>query len=342
MTSFEASPKRRAVVVHRDKSGLHVQCDLLPTPELEASSLRVRPDFVGICGSDLEQIFGSIDASFDVQFPHILGHEWSGTVVESGATTSRFRAGTQVIGHGALSGNMWFGVSSDGAMADAFVVPEAMCFAVPESVTPLRAALVEPLACCLQALRVAGGADAGHAAVVFGCGAIGLSMVGLLHSLGTTVVAVDLSESRLAIAAQLGADSCVTSGDQTAQRVRALLNRGADLVVEGSGSPRAQADALDVTGQDARVLFMGLAHEPAALTSLYQIQNRNLRLLSSTGAPPHIWPSTLQLLDRTGLDLTPLVSDVFSFADCQQALAAARDSTHHAKVMLSPDGGTSR
>ncbi|MEO3854557.1 zinc-binding dehydrogenase [Acrocarpospora sp. B8E8] len=340
MTISDTSARRRAVVVHRRDGGLTVSCDLLPVPPIEGAALRVRPEYVGICGSDLEQIFGEMDPSFEVTFPHVLGHEWSGVVVAAGPAAARFRPGDRVIGHGALGGNIWFGVSTDGAMADTFLVPEAMCFAVPPTVSSLRAALVEPLACCLQALRTAGGVDAGHTVAIFGCGAIGLSMVGLARSLGARVVAVDRSPHRLGIAARLGADHCVEAGDDTAATVLDTLGgRGADLVVEASGAPAAQVAALEVTAQDARVLFMGLAHRRSDQVSLHQIQNRNLRLLSSTGAPPHIWEPTLRLLDRTGLNLEPLVSDVFAFEDCAAALEAARDATAHAKVMLSPDGG---
>lgn len=339
MTDMDSAIRtRRAVVVHRDGSGVHVRCDVLSAPLLRTGEIRVRPDFVGVCGSDLEQIFGSMDASFDVQFPHVLGHEWSGVITETGGGTNRFRVGDRVVGHGVLGGNTWFGVSTDGAMADSFAVPESMCFTVPDGVSPLRAALVEPLACSLQALRVAGGADGGQVAVVFGCGAIGLAMVGLLHSVRATVVAVDPSAQRLAVASDLGADHCVVPDERTAEAVRALVG-GADLVAECSGAPSAQADAIDVTAPEARVLFMGLAHGRADRVSLYQVQNRNLRLCSSTGAPPSIWQPTLRLLERTGLDLTPAVSDVFAFTACEEALTAARDSSRHAKVMLSPNGG---
>jgi L-iditol 2-dehydrogenase len=337
-----AKSHRRAVVVHQNSDGVSVSCDIVPEPELPDAALRIHPAYIGVCGSDLEQLYGSVDPGFKVTFPHILGHEWSGVVIEAGSQTSRFRAGDRVIGHGSLGGNVWFGVSTDGAMADSFCVPEDMCFPVPPDVSLMRAALVEPLACCLHAMRVAGGTDAGQNLVVFGCGAIGLSMVALAGRLGATVVAVDRSAQRLQLAAELGADHCVNSsdGEDAATEVRHLLGgRGADLSVEASGAASAQAAAIDVTDHNARVLFMGLGHERADHVSLHQIQNRNLRLLSSTGAPPEIWEPTLRILRRTGLDLTPVVSDVFDFWDCRAALDAARDAANHAKVMLSPDGG---
>jgi len=84
---------RHAVVVHRTSDGINVSCDTLPQPVLPDTSLKIRPAYIGICGSDLEQIYGSVDASFHVTFPHVLGHEWSGVVVEAGLLTARFRPG---------------------------------------------------------------------------------------------------------------------------------------------------------------------------------------------------------------------------------------------------------
>jgi threonine dehydrogenase-like Zn-dependent dehydrogenase len=199
---------------------------------------------------------------------------------------------------------------------------------------------VEPLACCLHALRVAGGTDGGQRVVVFGCGAIGLSMVALARSVGATVVAVDRSPQRLHLAATLGADHGVEFTDQdtaAASVVSALDGAGADLSVEATGAPSAQSAAIEVTAPDARVLFMGLGHRRADRVSLHAIANRHLRLMASVGAPPDIWQPALRLLQRTGIDLSPMVSDVFGLSDGEGALEAARDAAHHAKVVLSPD-----
>jgi threonine dehydrogenase-like Zn-dependent dehydrogenase len=126
-------------------------------------------------------------------------------------------------------------------------------------------------------------------------------------------------------------------------RVRTELGvAGADLVVEASGAAAAQSAALEVTAPGARVLLMGLAHEVAAQAPLRLVQARLLTVITSVGAPSEVWEPALRLMERTGLDLTAAVSDVFSFADCRAALDAAAHPATSGKVMLHPVGEADR
>jgi L-iditol 2-dehydrogenase len=338
--SDRAAEQVSAVVAHRDADGLvtvHYEHKSAPTPG--PGDLIVRPEFVGVCGTDLELLGGHLDGDFPISYPLTLGHEWSGTVLTVGPEVTGFSAGDLVIGHGVLGGNHWFGVTDDGAMAERFRVSARQCFRVPDGVSAQRAAMVEPLACVLAGLQSVGGADGSQLAVVFGCGTLGLAMVGLLHSTGAAVVAIDPSSQRREIAERVGADLTLapaTGSDLSEQMATVFGVAGADLVIEASGAPAAQAAALEVTGIGARVLYMGLSHGTAAQAALRLVQARQLRLSASTGAPPEVWQPALRLMGRTGLDLTPAVSTVYPFADCDQALAAAATPSSSGKIMLRP------
>lgn len=329
-----------SVIVDRPGGGdVTVTYQERPAPASAPGHLVVEPQFVGVCGSDLELVAGHSDEDFPVVYPHILGHEWSGIVREIGADVTGFSPGELVVGHGSLGANRWFGVTHDGAMADRFAVPAAMCFAVPDGISAQRAAMVEPLACVLQGLHRVGGADASQTAVVLGCGTLGLAMIGLLASTGATVVAVDPSAQRRRIAEKVGATRTYDAGpgDRLLQQIRNHLDvDGADLVIEASGAAAAQAAALEVTAMSARVLLMGLASTVAERAPLRLIQARLLTVVASVGAPAGIWEPALRLMARTGLDLTPAVSDIFRFADCASALAAAAHPETTGKVMLRP------
>ena len=112
----------------------------------------MRLAFVGICGTDAEILHGRMPATFEINYPHSLGHEWSGVVEAVGANVVGFEPGDRVLGHGHLGGNDWFGVTHDGAAAEVFTVPAALCFQVPQNASLLTAAVIEPFACVLQAL----------------------------------------------------------------------------------------------------------------------------------------------------------------------------------------------
>ncbi|MGI8418739.1 MAG: zinc-dependent alcohol dehydrogenase [Nakamurella sp.] len=340
MTATLATEQVSAVIVDRPGGGpVTVSWERRPAPVAGPDQLIIAPAYVGICGSDLELVAGHSDDDFPIEYPHILGHEWSGTVVGAGSAVAHFEVGQLVVGHGSLGFNRWFGVTTDGAMADRFAVPADMCLAVPAGVSTQRAAMVEPLACVVGGLESVGGANASHTAVVFGCGTLGLAMTATLASTGAVVVAIDPSVRRREIADRLGASHTLPAGDGSTllARIRQLTGvDGADLVVECSGAVAAQAAALEVTAVGARVLLMGLASGNAANAGLRLIQARRLTVTTSVGAPPGAWAPTLRLLDRTGLDLTPAVSDVFGFDRCRDALEAAKHPATTGKVMLTP------
>lgn len=182
-----------AVIVHNDDRGLGVEYRPVPRPTPQPGTILVRPAVVGVCGSDLELLSGALDQQFKIRYPHILGHEWAGTVEQGG---TRFQPGDRVIGLGDLGGNQWFGVTTDGAMADVFAVPESLCLPVPANVGDRTAALIEPFACMLNAVQLIGGVDASHTVAVFGCGALGMSAVALARQAGAAVVALDPSPLR--------------------------------------------------------------------------------------------------------------------------------------------------
>ncbi|MBU6279395.1 MAG: zinc-binding dehydrogenase [Actinomycetales bacterium] len=319
-----------------DGPGGEVRCEQMHVGHPEPGWVRVAPSYVGICGSDLDQLAGNVDPNFPVHYPYVLGHEWSG-VVESVGEGVQLRPGDLVAGYAYRPG--W---RNHGAMADLFLANAQMCFAIPEGITARRAALLEPLACVLQGLRSIGGSDGGDQVVVLGCGALGLAMVGLAATTGARVAAVDRSQVRLDLAQRMGASTVLNSQHCGENLSAALLDliggRGADLVVECSGAPALQASSVAIAANSGRVLFLGLAHAAAAQVPLFQIQRRGLRLQASTAAEQSAWQAAIRLLDATDLDLTPIISDVFSFQDCAAAVAAAYDPAAHAKVMLQPAG----
>lgn len=338
----------QAIIVRRSDAQPTFAAEDWPEPVVGTGELLVEPEFVGICGSDLELLSGHFDDKMPVDYPVVLGHEWVGRVIETGSAVDAFVAGDRVIGHGVLGPQRWFGLTgAHGAAADRFVVPAAVCFRVPSQVSAQRAAMIEPTACALQGLRHSGGIDAGHTAVVFGCGTLGLAMIGVIAASGAAVVAIDPSGHRREIALDVGATAAIAPADGDALRefIREETGvDGVDFIVEASGNARAQASTFALTAQGARILFMGLSHDAAQDVPLRFIHERDLRIFSSNGAPPEIWKPALRFVQRSGLDLTPGVSHVFSFAEVARAITTARTPGAAGKVMLRPgrsgDAGT--
>lgn len=328
-----------AVVVTKTDGVINATYQRIDRATPGPTDLVIEPAFTGICGSDMEQLHGRMPETFQINFPHTLGHEWSGHVKAVGADVEGFTVGDQVLGHGHLGGNDWFGVTHDGAMADEFVVPARMCFHVPEGVSLKTAAVIEPFACVLQALTKIGGVNASHRVHVHGLGAIGLSTVLQAVNAGAEVVAYDPSDLRRELALKLGATAALdpTAHDDLAAATEAETGRGlADIVVEASGVAVAQATAIAGAGDNGRVLLMGVSIPRPVPALLGLVQQRNLLITSSTGAPVEIWPSAIAYVARAGIDLEPFVSSVYRFADAETAIAAAQEPGREIKVVMTP------
>ena len=218
-------------------------------PQAGDGEFLIRVKACGICGSD---VHGSDGSTGRRRTPIIMGHEASGVIVETGRGVDRWKVGDRVTfdstvyplddwytlkGRYNLSeGRQVVGVSPaeykrHGAFAEYLAVPQHILYRIPDNVGFEQAAMVEPAAVAAHAVRLSG-IKVGDSAVVLGCGMIGTFIVNLLKASGATpVIAVDIDEMKLRMAARYGADVTVSSGEQpTADTVRSLTGgRGADF-----------------------------------------------------------------------------------------------------------------
>ncbi|MGO4249348.1 zinc-binding dehydrogenase [Paenarthrobacter sp. RAF54_2] len=330
-----------AVLVRKDANAtVTVEPGTTAVTSPKPTELLIRPAYVGVCGTDIEILHGSMPESFKINYPHVMGHEWSGFVVEAGADVEGFHPGDRVLGHGHLGGNDWFGVTHDGAAAELFTVPADMCFHIPAEVDMLTAAVIEPFACVLNGLTKIGGISAADTVHVHGLGAIGLNAVLQAVTAGAVVVVFDPSPLRRDTAMKLGAKAAVNpleNPDTTTAASEAIGRPFADVVIEASGNSAAQAAALESADHNGRVLLMGVSTPKFAPARLGLVQERNLTIASSTGAPVAIWPAAIRFVANSGLNLGEIVSTVVPFSRGDEALQRAQDSSHETKVMLAPD-----
>jgi L-iditol 2-dehydrogenase len=326
-----------SVIVDHDGDKVTVAFGLTAVSTPGPHELRVKPTYIGICGSDLEIVRGNMPDTFAINYPHTMGHEWSGVVESIGAEVTAFAVGDRVLGHGDLGNNHWFGVTHNGAAQEEFLVPAGMCFAVPAGVDMLTAAIIEPFACVLNGMRRIGGVDAAQTVHIYGLGAIGLAAVIQCVVAGARVIALDPSKKRRELALRLGATAAFDPSESMplVEKIEAETGRGnADLVIEASGASSAQASALESADQNARVLFMGLSRAQEHPTRVGLIQSRNLTVAASTGAPVEIWEPAIRFVAQAGIDLGVIVSSILPFERCSEAFDRAANSREEIKVML--------
>ena len=204
----------------------------LPTPEPARGQLLVKVLRCGICGSDLHARHNCdelADITAEVGYDNIfrsdqsvvLGHEFCGEVLDHGPRTNRpFAAGTRIVSFPLLRKGdavhpTGLSTAAPGGYAEQMLVEQSLSFAVPNGLSSDVAALTEPMAVGLHAVRRSE-IKKSQVGVVIGCGPVGLAVIGMLKAMGVrTVVASDYSAARRTLATQLGADIVVNPTEQS-------------------------------------------------------------------------------------------------------------------------------
>jgi L-iditol 2-dehydrogenase len=327
-----------AVIVDNEPRGVTVDRWEVREPGPDEAVVQTRA--VGICASDIELIDGHLDSWMDIKYPVIPGHEWSGEVTEVGPDVTNVAPGDRVTGCADLGRNRWFGMTYPGAAAERFVVPVELLHRLPDSMTFAQGALIEPFACAYQGLRAIGGVDASDSVFIVGGGPLGQCTLAAARAMGAHTVMSEPKAERREFAKRMGADAVIdpTRGDDLGEAARELTSgRGADLVVEASGAPAGLASTFDLVGHAGRMLFLGLCPKPRIPAGIKFIQEKNLSIRGSTGAPPEIFAPALRFVEHSKLDLTPLITTRYPLREAPDAFQAVRDSTEDIKIHIQPD-----
>jgi L-iditol 2-dehydrogenase len=261
--------------------------------------------------------------------PIVMGHEAAGVVERVGDRVERVRAGDRVTfdstvynpdsyfsRHGLVNlcdDRRVLGVScedyrKDGAFAELVVVPEHIVYALPPGMSFEQAALVEPVSIAVHARNLTP-LEAGHTAVVFGAGLIGLMTVQVLrHGTVAQIVSVDVEDDRLALARELGAHEALNSKTtEVPDAVRVLTDgRGADVAFEAVGiEATVRAAVLSVRKGGSVTLIGNLARDVSL--PLQSVVTRQIRLQGSCASSGE-YPECLELIASGKVDVARFIS----------------------------------
>ncbi|UCI19821.1 NAD(P)-dependent alcohol dehydrogenase [Mesorhizobium sp. B2-1-8] len=330
----------RALVLEK-KGELSLREIALPL-DVGPDDVRIAIHTVGVCGSDVHYYTHGAIGSYVVRAPMVLGHEAAGTIVEVGANVTNLKVGDRVCmepGVPNLSSRatklgiynvdpdvtFWATPPVHGILAPYAVHPAAFTYKLPDNVSFAEGAMVEPFAIGMQAASRARIVP-GDVAVVVGCGPIGI-MIALAALAGgcSKVLISDFSAPKLKIAAQYAGIVPVNIGEQSLVDAVAAAtdNWGADIVFEASGSPKAFADLFDVVRPGGAVVLVGLPVEPVALNVPAAI-SKEVRI-ETVFRYANIFDRALQLIASGKVDLKPLITGTYDFADSIKAFERAAE-----------------
>ena len=309
----------------------------LPTPHAGPGELVLRNQVCGVCGTDVH-IYHGEPGSADVNPPVVLGHEYSGEVVEVGKGVTGFAVGDHVTvdpniycGHCAYCQNgkkqlcpsmEAIGVTRDGGFAQYSRIPASQAFKLEPTVPWEAAAMAEPLACCLHGIDLAG-IQVGDKVCVVGGGAIGLLMVQLAKLSGASqIVLSEPNEKRRQVGLQLGANAAIDPTRPDAQEAFAqVLGGGANVVIECVGNVPAVKSAFQFAGKGATVLLFSVPKVDATFDlPLFDVYKKELTIKGSF-VNPDTHARAVALINSGKVDFDPIITHRFTLDQLPEAIA---------------------
>jgi threonine dehydrogenase-like Zn-dependent dehydrogenase len=317
----------------------------------------VRPEAVGICGSDLHFYTGDTGALSGARsfFPRIQGHEFSAVVEQLGRDCpAGVRAGDRVAvwplrgcgrcypcrsgrANACVSLDL-VGIHRDGGLQQLVPVPVSQLFGVGDLGSE-PAAFVEPMSIAVHALGRAGIPD-GEQAIILGAGPIGLATVLAATAAGARVMAADPVPARRDLALTMGAENAAWGGDGgLLDAVQAWTHGpGAPVVIDTTGDPGALAQATRLVCSAGRVVVVGMSAAAAPLRSGV-FPEKEIDVLGSSCATAADFRSAIALVQAHRETISALFSHRFPLTHAREAIECVANPAAGAVKVLITVGG---
>lgn len=309
-----------------------------PIPSPKEDEVLVKLEYVGICGSDMHYYEMGRIGDYIVEPPFVLGHEPGGVVTEVGKNVTHLKVGDRVAlepgktcgkckfcregKYNLCSDVVFFATPPVDGVFQEYVAHEAgLCFKLPDNVSTLEGALIEPLAVGFHAANQ-GEAHAGQTAVVFGAGCIGLvSMMALKASGVSKVYVVDVMPKRLDKAMELGADGVINGKEEDiiAKAKELTAGEGFDLAVETAGTEITTNQAIQVVRKGSNIVLVGYG-KTGMMNMMMSLALDKEITFKTVFRYRHIYPMAIEAVAQGKVNLKGIATHIFDFNDIQTAM----------------------
>ncbi len=314
------------LAVVKTKSGPgNVELLEVQEPAVGADSVKIEVKYAGICGTDLHIYHDSYKSNP----PVILGHEFSGIVVEAGERVTRLKVGDRVTAlpstavtcgscEHCRTGNYMFcterkslGSGVNGAFTKYVAAREDMVYRIPDHLSLEEAALTEPLACAVKAIEELTPIHIGDTVLLSGPGPIGLICLSLLAMKGCKIIVAGTTAdaSRLTIAKELGADVIVNVSEEDLHEVvgRETGGKGVDVAVECAGAGPSVASCLREVKKRGKYIQVGIVGKEIAI-DYDVILYKQLQVVASYAHSIETWDRVMNIWNQNKIRLQPVIT----------------------------------
>ncbi len=341
-----------AAVVKTEPGPGHVALLRVPEPECTAGRVKIRVAFSGICGTDIHVYHDR----FRNYPPVILGHEFSGVVVETGEGVRSVRPGDRVTVLPAsavicgvctycrrgyymfCASRRGMGHGVNGSFTTYVVVREDQVYKLPDAVSLEEGALAEPFASAVQAIEELTPFPAGDTVLISGPGPLGLLCLLLLRGRCKLIVAgVAADGMRLELARRLGAEVVVDSSREDLLAVvdRETAGRGVDIAVEAAGAAESVRNCLRAAKKLGKYIQLGIAGADLSVP-FDLLLYKQIQLYGSVGYSVKTWERVLNILAQRKIELMPLITHKLPLSRWREGFDLC-ESKQGVKVLLYPD-----
>jgi len=327
---FRPSENMSVVIGGKDKAEL----EEVPLPEMKPGDILIKVDYVGVCGTDIEVFEGTLGYYRDniASYPIVPGHEFSGTIAKIGSNNKfqeRFKLGQRVVGEcilfrGENSERREVGVINyNGAYSKFIVMPGDFIHKIPDDLDSKTAALAEPLAVVLRALRrVANRMPPMSSIAVVGAGPIGNLCSQILYLKGYKVSVFDKNQERLKLLR-----------DKSISVFTSLKNlEKFDVIIEVTGSEDALKEILSKSRVDSTILLLGFPYREIKY-NFEDVVGKEKVIIGSVGAEREDFQKAMEIFPK--LDMMPFTQVVMPLKSFNKAWNEQRLSKN-LKILLKP------
>lgn len=323
----------KAAVFYGEKD-LRIEEIEIPKPGCGEVLLKVHA--CGVCGTDVH-IYEGDEGAAKSPAGTVLGHEFSGEIVEVGKGVTRLKAGDRVCvdpnklcgkceyclsGIGHFCENMvGIGTTVNGGFAEYCVIPQEQAYVISDNLTFEEAAMAEPVACCLHGIDLCE-IHPGDTVAVFGMGMIGLLMMQLARISGAAkIIAIEPVEIKRNQALQLGADLVIDPINEDIKEVLAANNIGrVNTVIECVGRIDSMKQAMEIAGKKSVVMLFGLTRPQEELpVKPFDLFRKEITLKASF-INPYTQQRAVALIESGKIDVKSMISNRLPLEELEKVL----------------------
>ncbi len=324
----------------------------IPKPRSAPDEVLIKVKSAAICGSDLG-IYHYTSAYSKMKLPVVLGHEFSGEIMELGKEVTGYEKGDRVLSESVKAcgvcefckkgmsnlcdASTLFGIHTDGGFAEYITVPYKLLHKIPDGMTYDQAALVEPLSNAVHFVRDLTPFKIDDYVVVQGCGPIGLFSAQLFKLGGARVLVTGLSVDKLRfeIAEKLGLETLNIETESLEERVmKDTGGKGADTAFVAVGAPPAIKQATQIIKKRGLVTVIGIFGKEVQLDMTWVVR-REIKIHGAYDAKPVNFPQSIDLINRGLVDVDSVLTHKLSLDQAEEGFKVALDKTG-GKVVFNP------